>query len=124
MMRVLRLCAALFCAALLLSACETRMHRVRYEVDGTAETIAVSYINETGATEQRDVHGPWSAEYELDTWSFVGVSAFNATFEGTVACRLYVDGMLIQRADSEGGFKLASCNTLAGVENTTPTPEE
>jgi len=107
---------------LLLSACERRVHTVRYEVSGTAERIAISYQNDTGATEQRDVRGVWQLTLQVETGEYVGVSAFNPTLEGTVSCRVLVDGIVMQRATSEGGFKTASCGGLAGLTNATPTP--
>ncbi len=107
-------------ALLLLAGCEQRTHTIRYEVSGTARTIAVSYVNRTGATEQRDVAGSWSTQHSSTTWSHVAVTAFNPTDKGTVSCKLYVDGKLIQQATSAGGFKWAHCGTLAGI-GATPT---
>lgn len=108
--------------ALFLAGCEARSHTVTYQVGGSAPTVAVSYVNATGATEQRDVRGGWSASFTATTWAHVRVTAFNPTPGGSVSCRLYVDGVLVQAATSEGAWKLASCGALAGVTGTTPTP--
>jgi|GEM_PF-4330853 len=106
------ICCALL---LLLTACETRAHSVRYQISGSAKKIAISYINGTGATEQRDVSSGWATTYNVKTWQYVGVTVFNATLDGSVTCRLYVDGVLIQHAESVGGLKWASCGGLAGI---------
>lgn len=109
---------------LLLGGCTPRSHTVTYRVEGSAATIAVSYVNSTGATEQRDVAGPWTTTFTTTSWRHVRVTAFNPTLTGTVACRLYVDGALVEAARSTGAWKLASCGALAGVAPPTPQPSE
>jgi hypothetical protein len=104
-----------FLLILLLSGCATRSHSVLYRVDGDAERVAVSYTNETGATEQRDIVGSWSTSFAAPTWRYVGVTAFNPTLTGSVRCRLYIDGVLVQEARSTGAWKAAVCGALAGV---------
>jgi hypothetical protein len=109
--------------ALLLSGCDREMHSVRYEISGTPSTVSLSYENATGGSEQRDVHPPWTLSFQTLTWEHIGITVFNPNFSGSVTCRLYVDGRLIQEATSEGGFKWATCDGLAGVTNEpTPTP--
>jgi hypothetical protein len=108
----------------LLVACEQRTHTVRYEVGGSGARISVSYINGTGATEQRDLQGSWRQQYQAQTWAYMGVSVFNANSSGTIFCRMYVDNVLIQEAESVGGYKWASCNGLAGITGATPTPKQ
>lgn len=109
-------------AVVLLAGCERREHKVRYEVRGTAADIAISYRNATGATEQRDVRAGWVMEFSVLTGSYVGVTAFNKTGGGTVICRLLVDGVVVQKAESVGGYKLVGCDQLAGLTAPTPTP--
>jgi hypothetical protein len=109
---------------LLVGGCAPESHTVTYQVEGSAAKIAISYVNETGATEQRDLAGPWSASFTTTTWRYVGVSVFNPTLEGSVTCRLYVDSVLIQEATSTGAWKVASCGALAGVRAATPTPHQ
>jgi hypothetical protein len=108
---------------MLLAGCAKTPHTVRYEVGGTAGTLALTYRNATGGTEQRDVAPPWSAEFQTQGVTPVSITAFNKTREGRVTCRVLVDGKVIQEATSEGGFKLVRCNGLAGVlKAPTPTP--
>lgn len=106
----------------LLTGCERRTHTVRYEVGGNAAQVALTYRNASGASEQRDDQPPWSIEFAAETGAYLAVTAFNKTNSGTVSCKLYVDGRLVQEASSEGGYKLARCSALAGLEPPTPTP--
>ena len=106
---------------LLVGGCTVRSHTVTYQVMGSAERIAISYHNASGATEQRDITGHWSTSFTTTTWQHVSITAFNPTLAGSVTCRLVVDGVVIQEATSTGAWKVASCSTLAGVTAATPT---
>lgn len=122
-MSALRRCGAALLALLLalaLAGCERRDHQVRYEVSGSAARMRVSYQNETGGGEQLDVRGVWTKSITVETWEYVSVTVVNATGAGGVGCRLYVDGRLVERASSSGGYTVARCDTLAGAE-ATPT---
>ncbi|NJN17666.1 MAG: hypothetical protein HC822_16020 [Oscillochloris sp.] len=105
----------------LLSSCERRSHEVRYVVTGTATRIGVTYVNASGGQEQRDVTTGWDTRFTVETWERVVLTVFNKSTAGTVGCKLYVDGRLVQEAESEGGFTFARCAALAGAEPT-PTP--
>lgn len=109
---------------LLLGGCAQTTHAVRYEVSGSASPIAISYINATGATEQRNVSGRWSVQYQVKTWTYISVSAFNPTPAGTIRCRVYVDGLLLQAGESIGGYKWVGCGGLASIANGTVTPQQ
>lgn len=113
----------LLCLGLVLSlaACERQNHTVRYEVGGTSTDVGLHYRNESGATEQRDVNPPWQFEFQALTGEYVTVSAFNKTLEGSVSCRIYVDGVLLEEGESVGGLKLVGCDGLIGLA-ATPTP--
>lgn len=120
-----RLRSVLCCLSLLvlMTACQSRTHTVRYEISGTPYKISISYVNGTGASEQRDVYGSWSVEYRVKTWSYTGISVFNPNASGTITCRMFVDGILVQEAESVGGYKWARCDGLAGITGATPTPQ-
>lgn len=118
-----RLLAFWLLLVLLISGCTVESHTVTYEVQGSAATIAISYSNASGATEQRDISANWSTSFTTTTWQHVHITAFNPTLSESVTCRLFVDGVLIQEASSTGTWKLASCGTLAGVTAATSTPQ-
>lgn len=116
----------LICATLLLllTACEQETHTIRYEVSGSTSNAHLSYKNESGGTEQIEVIPPWSMDFTAQTWTHVAITAFNGRPSGTVSCRLFFDGELVQEAESVGGYKWAHCGGLAGIvgEEATPQP--
>ncbi|MEM8533892.1 MAG: MmpS family transport accessory protein, partial [Chloroflexota bacterium] len=95
----------LICASLvlLLTACDQETHTIRYEVSGSTSNAHLSYQNESGGTEQVEVIPPWSMDFTAQTWSHVAITAFNGRASGTVSCRLFFDGELVQEAESVGG---------------------
>lgn len=122
-MRMMRHAVLLGSILLLLAGCgSNNNHHVRYEVSGTASRITINYTNASGVTEQKEVQGSWKADYWVKTWSFVTVNAFNPTASGKISCRMYIDDVLVQRSESEGGYQWATCSDLAGATNLTPTP--
>jgi hypothetical protein len=104
---------------LLLGACEVKDVNVRYEVGGTAAEINVTYRNETGAVEQRDVQGSWSYEFQSKQGQLVTLRAANRTSSGTVTCRVLIDGVVLKEGESEGAWKFVDCSGLIPL----PTPE-
>ncbi len=111
-------------AALALTACEKTSHTVRYEVNGTARDVRVTYRNASGAIEeQASVPLPWSLEFTAETFDWLHVHVFNATLSGTVSCKVLIDGQVFREAESTGGLTTASCGGLLLVDPTpTPTP--
>ncbi len=113
----LLLCLGSLC---LLTACEVQTHAIRFEVDGTAAQIGVTYRNATGALEQRDIQGPWSMELQAKTGTLLTLRAVNKTNTGTVYCRILIDGQVFKEGESSGAFKVVDCSGLVPLP--TPTP--
>lgn len=105
----------------LLAACQAHTYNVRYEVSGTASTIRATYTNATGATEQRDVQGSWSLDLQVDAGKFLILRAVNPTAEGTVRCRLLIDGQVFKEGESTGGFKFVDCSGMLPLPTPLPT---
>ncbi len=109
----------LLLAWLLLAGCEAKTVNVRYEVSGTAAIIAVTYRNATGALEQRDIQGPWSYELQAQQGTILTLRAVNKTAEGTVKCRVLIDGQVFKEGESSGPFKIVDCTGMIPL----PTPQ-
>lgn len=90
-------------------------YSVKYEVSGSPvkEGASLTYENETGNTEQKDVTMPWTETFTAAPGDFLYVSA-QIDGNGTITCKIYLDGVVWQEATSRGEFVIASCNGSAG----------
>jgi hypothetical protein len=89
-------------------------HKVEYRVSGTSPGGSLTYENESGGTEQRDVTFPWSMEMDKKQGDFVYVSVRNNYVEGAVTCQIWVDGKKYKESTSEGDGVIARCSGDAG----------
>ena len=120
MHRVSRLGSILFLLTmLLLAGCQVKTVNVRYEIGGSAATIAATYRNATGAIEQRDVQGSWSYDLQAPQGTILTLRAANKTAQGTVSCRILIDGQVFKEGESSGPFKIVDCSGIIPL----PTPE-
>lgn len=89
--------------------------RVTYVVSGTALGANLTYINESGGSEQRDVSLPWSLEMRRREGTPLYLSA-QKTYESdrfaSVHVGIYADGAPVQQAESEAAFGIA---TVSGI---------
>lgn len=106
-----------------LAACERQNHTVRYEIGGTADNIAITYRNATNATETANVNPPWTLEFQVQTFTQVSLVAQNLTQDGSVSCRIIVDGRVVSEGESPGAFKRVRCNSLVTLPTPTPQPQ-
>jgi hypothetical protein len=89
-------------------------YRVRYEVTANKPAVGLTYRNASGNSEQRDTNAPWELEFSASPGQFLYVSA-QAQNKGTaVSCRIYVNGVEAQAADSHGDYVIATCSGSAG----------
>lgn len=89
----------------------TALRRVVYRVSGTADSVELTYQNESGNGEQRTAFMlPWSEEYRMPAGAFMYVSAQNAEASGRVTCEILVDGQVVEQATSQGGYVIATCS--------------
>lgn len=89
----------------------SKTHDVRYEVTGSAQSVDLTYTNDTGGTSQQSaVPLPWSYSFKGDTLAFVDVSAQNTGETGTVIATIYRDGEMWKTSTSEGAYVIASAS--------------
>ena len=87
---------------------------VVYEVDSPrvpGATSSLTYANESGNTEQHTVSLPWRMEFEAAPGQFLHVTAQSGGYGN--ACRIKVNGVTVEQADSSGQYSIASCSGLA-----------
>ncbi|MCV6984370.1 hypothetical protein H7H78_02565 [Mycobacterium shinjukuense] len=81
--------------------------RVRYEVSGTGIAEFISYQTATGQQRATNVPLPWSTEFT----AFGGqVFVLSAQGPGTIACRILLDGNVVNDAKSTGLPGRAVCS--------------
>lgn len=109
------------------AASADRRHRlafahVKYEVEGSTAWAFVTARNADGSTGQLQhakvplrlaETGPTGIEFDVPHHQFVYVSAQNEDQQGTITCRITVDGVVLQQATSKGGYTIATCSGTA-----------
>lgn len=85
-------------------------HSASYVVSGSASTAQLTYMKESGGTEQNEVNLPWKHEMKVGTGRFLYISAQNKSDYGTVKVELYVDDGLVQSASSDAKYGIASAS--------------
>ncbi|MFI1918424.1 MmpS family transport accessory protein [Nocardia sp. NPDC020380] len=118
-MTMLRCAALAVCAsAVLLSAgagisSADDSHQVLYEAWGTGTNSAnqVGYVggNGTDIQQETNVSLPWSktvTSSSLPVWNMV---AQNATDNGSISCRITVDGVVRDTETATGGYSMVTC---------------
>lgn len=88
---------------------------VSYAVTGTAGRADLTYRNASGGTEQKEVTLPWTLKLDVPPGQFVYLSA-QSLKDGNadISCRITVNGVPIQVADSSGEYVIATCSGSAG----------
>ena len=90
-------------------------YKITYHVEGTANTASVTYTNEQGGTEQRDVSLPWdSAIYEMEIGDFASIVTQSQDYSSTIICIIEINGKILKRSESSGDFVIATCTSLLG----------
>lgn len=90
-------------------------YQVKYEITGNPkkESASLTYENETGNTEQKDVTMPWTEEFTASKGDFLYLSA-QLDGNGSITCKIYLNGIVWQEATSQGEFVIASCSGSVG----------
>lgn len=88
-------------------------HTVIYKIDGSTNSASITYENETGDTEQRDIRVPNEIKMGMITsGTFVYISAQNNEDIGSVSCEIWIDGVKYKSANSSGAYVIATCSGL------------
>ncbi|MFZ0546246.1 MAG: hypothetical protein WAM60_12445 [Candidatus Promineifilaceae bacterium] len=90
---------------------------VEYVVTGGIYSASLTYENQSGNTEQRDIiQGtimnitPWTLGFSANYGDFVYLSAQNNHNDGTITCEIKVNGKVIESATSQGAYVIATCS--------------
>jgi len=91
-------------------------YSIKYEVGGNGTNRAsLTYENQSSNTEQKsDAALPWSKSFTAESSQFLYVSAQNEKDSGTIWCKIYQDGKVIEQAESAGAYVIATCSGSAG----------
>lgn len=85
---------------------------------GTETKASITYSNEDGGTEQRDVPLPWEHTMTLGYFDHAYISAQKEHKSAvTITCQIIVDGEVWKEATSNAAYGIASCNGLVGTDN-------
>lgn len=83
---------------------------IRYLVDGSSRTASVTFTNESGGTGSLLVTLPWTLRMRRAAGTFLYVAAQKKGSDGTVHAAIYVDGDVIQQAESDTPYGIASAS--------------
>jgi hypothetical protein len=87
-------------------------HAIKYVVTGTVRGASLTYVNESGGTEQRTVSVPLTLEFRRAPGTSVYLSAQKQEEYGSVHVSIYVDGALLQEAESNEEYGIATASAL------------
>ncbi len=94
------------------------VYQVRYTVTGSTNAVMLTYANATGATEQKKQSNkgamfdarPWMLSFMAPVGQVLYIIVQNSDDHGSVSCEISVNGRVIQKAQSEGGYTVATCS--------------
>ena len=89
-------------------------HTVVYEIRGTADSGLVTWMNAQGGIEQEQARIPFSKTYQMQYGDILSISVQNSEVEGTVICRIKVDGAVVKQSESSGAYVIAMCSGVVG----------
>ena len=90
---------------------EDVIYNGKYQVTGTANTVFVTYENQSGGISQEsDVSIPWSYSFQKKEGEFVYISAQNEGANGSVTVTIYRDGYVFKTSTSEGAYVIATAS--------------
>ncbi|MFB6392643.1 MmpS family transport accessory protein [Polymorphospora lycopeni] len=78
----------------------TKPHDVRFEVTSEAGTAYINWSTLGDSAVESEAATPWSKEVQLE--GSAGLAGVTATAIGTISCKLWVDGNLVDEGESEG----------------------
>jgi hypothetical protein len=86
-------------------------HVVVYQVDGTAGTADVTYLTRGGEEQQNGTLLPFAKHMtDSEAGSLLSLVAQSKSPDGSVTCRIVVDGRVISEHTSSGGYAVVSCD--------------
>ncbi|MGP8243860.1 MAG: hypothetical protein ACLQVN_04995 [Bryobacteraceae bacterium] len=91
---------------------------VAYEARGTAGRVSLTYTNASGGMEQQTVTLPWNKDFGVPRGTMLYLSAQNENERGTVTARIYVNGDVLQEAESSTPYGIASVSGTVNPDDT------
>jgi hypothetical protein len=86
-----------------------RSARVEYRVVGTAGRVAISYLNDIGAMEERDVPPPWTFGFRARAGRQLTLSVRRVGDSGAVGCAITANGQELIAVPADDGRAEAAC---------------
>lgn len=84
---------------------------VKYEVACSPNGFDITYINNSGNTEQKDISiGSWVMSFTGYSGAFVYVSAQAGHENATITVKIYYKGNIIEQATSSGDYVIATAS--------------
>lgn len=94
-----------------LSSSGIHPRQVTYSVTGTEiNRASITYQNESGGTEQREVDLPWTSGFPGRRGQFLYISAQKPSERGTVKVAIDLDGTRAQQAESNSPYGIATAS--------------
>lgn len=87
----------------------TSGYQVKYVLTGTARSAMVTYDNETGGMEQRDVNLPWTKEMIVELGAPLSIVAQN-NGTGSITCEIWVNGEKRKTSTSTAQYGVVTCS--------------
>lgn len=86
----------------------------KYEVTGPSMLVSLTYTNASGGIQQDEAAIPWNYSFTAKPGQFLSVSAQKKFgLQGTISCRIAVNGVQVQEASSNAEYGIASCSGSA-----------
>ncbi|MEN9937587.1 MAG: rane protein [Chloroflexota bacterium] len=86
-----------------------RSSRVEYRVSGTAEQVRITYLNDIGVEEQRDLAPPWRFGFRARVGRELSLNVQRAGGDGAVACAIAINGQVLTEVPLEESRAEATC---------------
>lgn len=86
----------------------TSGYQVKYVLTGTARSAMITYDNETGGMEQRDVNIPWTKEMTVELGAPLSLVAQN-NGTGSITCEIWVNGEKRKTSTSTTQYGIVTC---------------
>ena len=84
-------------------------YKATYDVVGAGtKSASITYTNQDGSTEQREVQLPWSDSFTITPGHFLYISAQNKNSAGSITVYISINGETRKIATSEGAYVIAS----------------
>ncbi len=86
---------------------------VKYEVTGSADSVSLTYQNDSGGTSQTsNSYLPWTYTFLAQKGDFVYISAQNNGEYGSVTVRIYLDSTQVKTSTSSGAYVIATASGM------------